>query len=450
MSRAPEHHHREYATDEWVRNLQARVRALEERAPLPGPAGEAGPVGPQGPAGIPGPEGQQGPAGVQGPTGPQGPKGDPQTLAGLGLHVWADGTVHDRPEPVTEPPVVDPGTQTPDGILVPTGPGWTEGDASDRLAAFFGDLPDGATVVFPAQREYTFRRGIVADSDRLTIHGQRAVLRPVGPGGDHASSAFRTKVGRTITGLVIRGLVVQGDNPASRTASAGGQGGYSHAFDLYGAIDPLLEDCEARDTRGDGVCLSDSAFGSSTQATPTMRAVLRRMVIERAGRMGVALVHARDTVLEQPLVRDTAYSAIDIEPDLAHEVNGRLTVRGGRIEDWNWGTDYAQAAILVTRPKDAPGTFRIEGGLDVEGTVFAGRNRRDATQPFVIATWGPIPSKGTLRMVGCSNQGPKVARPVVVAGYDTASVATDNVGFTAPGGTFVTGLPSGATVARNS
>jgi len=62
--------------------LLARIVALEETDPVPGPQGPAGPQGPVGPQGI------QGPAGIAGPQGPQGLKGDkgdtgPQGLQGL-------------------------------------------------------------------------------------------------------------------------------------------------------------------------------------------------------------------------------------------------------------------------------------------------------------------------------------------------------------------------------
>ena len=425
---------------------------IEVPDPVPGPPGPMGPAGPAGADGFDGAAGPPGPAGPMGPAGPQGPKGDPgpiPTLAQLGLVVGADGIVR------ATPPVVDPGTQQPNGTLVPTGPGWTEGDASANLATFFDALPDGATVVFPALREYRFLRGIVIDNDRLTIEGQMAVLRPVGPGGDHASSAIRTKVGRTTTGLVIRKLVVQGDNPASRTATAGRQGGYSHAFDLYGCIDPLLEDCVARDTRGDGVCLSDSSFGASAAGTPTQRAVLRRVTIERAGRMGIASVWARDTIVEGGSVRDTAFSAVDVEPDFKHQVNGQLTLRDVVIDTWNWDPSQIQAGILLTRVEDqyrsdAPaGPFRIDGGLTLERVTFRGSNRRLATYPIVLGVWGPITPKGALRMVGCVNEGTKVPRAVEVSGYLSATV-TDNAGFMTPGGSFSAGLPAGATVARNT
>ena len=79
----------------------ARVAALEAKAPVPGPPGAKGDTGAQGPAGERGETGAQGLPGSQGPTGatgPQGPKGDKGD----------PGTVTPPTEPPVEPPPVEP------------------------------------------------------------------------------------------------------------------------------------------------------------------------------------------------------------------------------------------------------------------------------------------------------------------------------------------------------
>ena len=53
-----------------------RIRSLELRASVPGPAGPTGPTGPTG---------ATGPAGAAGATGPQGPKGDPGGIFFAGI-----------------------------------------------------------------------------------------------------------------------------------------------------------------------------------------------------------------------------------------------------------------------------------------------------------------------------------------------------------------------------
>jgi Collagen triple helix repeat (20 copies) len=67
-------------------NLYRRVKALEERAPVPGPMGPIGPKGEKGnsgPQGLVGPKSEKGDPGPQGPPGQKGEKGDPADIARL-------------------------------------------------------------------------------------------------------------------------------------------------------------------------------------------------------------------------------------------------------------------------------------------------------------------------------------------------------------------------------
>jgi hypothetical protein len=66
--------------DAQLAELISRVEALEQRAPIPGPKGDAGYQGPKGDPGLagpPGPKGEKGDPGLAGPPGPKGEKGDP-------------------------------------------------------------------------------------------------------------------------------------------------------------------------------------------------------------------------------------------------------------------------------------------------------------------------------------------------------------------------------------
>jgi hypothetical protein len=69
-----------------IRKLSGRTKALEARAPIPGPKGDLGPPGPQGdagPQGPRGPKGEKGDPGPQGLAGPMGEKGDAADAACL-------------------------------------------------------------------------------------------------------------------------------------------------------------------------------------------------------------------------------------------------------------------------------------------------------------------------------------------------------------------------------
>jgi hypothetical protein len=140
--------------------LEARVAALEAKAPVPGPRGprgEVGPAGPKGDTGSPGatgavgPQGPQGlqglqgvpgllgPVGPAGPIGPQGPKGDP------------GGT-----PPIEEPPVEEPPTRSSNCFPKPSACGF----------------PDATNTGVPAGTTLTPSGSITASTNGQTISGK--------------------------------------------------------------------------------------------------------------------------------------------------------------------------------------------------------------------------------------------------------------------------------------
>ncbi len=97
------------STAESMIALVARVEAIEQRAAVPGPAGEVGPQGTQGEPGPPGPMGNKGADGVglEGPRGAQGEKGvdgvaGRDGLAGVQGQAGRDGVNGERGLPGTD------------------------------------------------------------------------------------------------------------------------------------------------------------------------------------------------------------------------------------------------------------------------------------------------------------------------------------------------------------
>lgn len=81
-------------------NAFQRIKALEERAPVPGPQGERGDIGEKGDTGEQGPAGADGAAGEPGPIGEAGPAGDvgPQGETGPQGDVGPQGEVGEQGE----------------------------------------------------------------------------------------------------------------------------------------------------------------------------------------------------------------------------------------------------------------------------------------------------------------------------------------------------------------
>lgn len=109
--------------------LSARVTALEDTDPVPGPQGDPGPQGPQGDPGPQGPAGAMGPPGApgpQGPAGPTGPQGNDGAVGATGPAGPQGPAGNDGADGATGPQ----GAQGPagnDGAVGATGPAGPQG-----------------------------------------------------------------------------------------------------------------------------------------------------------------------------------------------------------------------------------------------------------------------------------------------------------------------------------
>lgn len=382
--RVPTHKHAEYATDEWIRNLRtelrdadaalaARITALERFDPVPGPPG------PQGEAGPPGPKGDTGATGPMGPQGVAGPAGKDSPLADLpALYVWADNTVRTVP-----PPVVDPGTQTPDGKVVPASVTTISG-----LQSFVNAQSDGSLILLGAGRRYTGAQGLDFTGRRdLTFDGQGtevgyghtggAAVVSTGPWGQVTSACFYHR-GTPCERVTFRRLTAEGSSPSSGTgayasASAGQGGGeYAMGWALYGATGVTIDHCIADRNKGDGVYLAKHGSQWTTDV------VIRDSTIRRNGRMGLGIIASDGLTTQRVLFEDICYSPIDYEPNQSGE-----GARGVHLHEddvfgtYSWDNTHGEGTIVFLTGSSAA-TFT--GSLTVRRPVIRGRNRAFPTR----------------------------------------------------------------------
>lgn len=126
-----------------------RIKALEERAPIPGErgekgetgdAGEQGPAGENGAAGEPGPQGEPGPIGNEGPPGeigPQGEVGEPGPQGEVGPQgepgeQGPQGEPGEKGEPGEPGPQGEKGDQGSPGVTGATGPQGEPGPQGEK------------------------------------------------------------------------------------------------------------------------------------------------------------------------------------------------------------------------------------------------------------------------------------------------------------------------------
>lgn len=371
--------------------------------------------------------------GPQGPAGPQGPKGDPgpiPTLAQLGLTVGADGIVR------ATPPVVDPGTQEPEGVTVPTGQGWTEGDARTNLQGFVAALSPGATAVFPEGRRYTVSDTVLLPlgSRDLTLSG-KATLATSNPSTAILSSPFdiRSTTARAQR-ITVRGLTFEGTGSSSGEKQTG--------IVTFGWDGLTVEDARFLHLRGDGICLRDSSYEQNDAGFPTRNVVVRDSHFDDISRCTIAGIWAQyvtieDTFLGRACIGSPS-SVLDIEPNLPRSVNGWWTMR--RLTFGTADQVVTRHAFTLTRPSNIAGTFRYLGDLVMEDCEFAFAIPNSSSYFDIGVYWGPI-VKEQGRLILRRNRRTANARPYPFAhvkDWRDGGVITDQTGFRSTVGTAVT------------
>jgi hypothetical protein len=220
------------------------------------------------------------------------------------------------------------GLVTPIGETAPTGaatvvpvPGTIDStgtaDVTGPLNAFFAGLAPGSTVMFPPGSRYRVE-GVLLLLDRhdLTIEGNGSTVfaRTDGSGVAPPRAGYRAYWPRRrehwhirdSTDVTLRNFTVQGANPrAGATPEAyvpalEGQAGVA----ISRSNNVVLDSMRIQDTYGDFVWIT----GASSNVT------IRRGTFLRSGRQGIAIVNARDVLVEDNNIRDVARSVFDLEP----------------------------------------------------------------------------------------------------------------------------------------
>ncbi len=205
-------------------------------------------------------------------------------------------------------------------------------DVTDELNRFFAELPEGATVRFPAGAKYRIDGTVVLEDRRnITITGNGALFRAFDPGEDHGKQEnysgwkktrnrahFRISGGRNI---VIRNVEVHGAHP-----DAGKSGTYDynreaqHGFDIVGAENCTVENVTVHDVYGDCVYVAKSRG-----------VIIRDSKLTRCGRQGIAVGTGEDVLIENNEIADSRRGIIDIEPYGKEWSTGNIRIIGNRL-----------------------------------------------------------------------------------------------------------------------
>jgi hypothetical protein len=185
-------------------------------------------------------------------------------------------------------------------------------DVTADLQALFDRTPDGGVVQLQAGADYRVEGTLVIKDRRdLRIEGNGARIFAT-------TTAHRTRYHLRLVGgsdLVVRNLEVQGANPHAGDDDRGyvPELEAQHGISLDGVTDVELVGVYVHDTYGDlvyvGMHPDDSRWSQGVWVHDS--------VFARSGRQGIAVVAARDVVIEHNVLTDMRRATIDLEPSAA-------------------------------------------------------------------------------------------------------------------------------------
>jgi len=237
-------------------------------------------------------------------------------------------------------------------------------NAAGALATFLASVPDGSTVVFGAGGVYRLDSALrLVGRRNLVLDGNRATLRATGTSGNPGDSPFLLK---SSTGITIRDFTLTGNNPDAGTAA-------SHHLDrqnqggvlVYGGGDVLIEDTTIRGTWGDCVYVGADAGVWADGVT------YRDSTCERNGRVGIALIAARNVLVERVHFDQISMHVLDIEPDDASQGAIGVTFRDNTVG--TYGLTPLFSGFLFAADGAAGSTVRnvtVTGNTVTGSTLF--------------------------------------------------------------------------------
>jgi hypothetical protein len=229
-------------------------------------------------------------------------------------------------------------------------------DVTVELNAWLADVPNGATIEFPAGARYRIDDTVLIEGkEDLTIDGKGVFFQCFDPGEDHEKKTSyggwkrtRSKAHIRITKckrIQVRDIEVHGAHP-----DPGRKGTYDdnreaqHGFDLVHLEDCKLENVNVHDVYGDCVYISNAT-----------RVVVADSTLKRCGRQGIAVGTANDVLIEDNEIADSRRGIIDVEPYGERWAASNIRIIGNRLG----------GSRLLLLPMGGSGTL---------GTVFVADN----------------------------------------------------------------------------
>jgi hypothetical protein len=182
-------------------------------------------------------------------------------------------------------------------------------DVTQSLNQWIAGIPDSSVVVLPRHGCYRLDGTLtIQNRHNLTIRGRGTTFRAI-TSGDLERRHIRIIDGSNIR---ISRVIVRGANPNAGLGDNAWDPGraFQHAFTFNGVQGAVLNRVKAYDVFGDFVYI-----GSNYARVPSRHIKILHSTFDRNGRQGIAIVSARDVLIEGNTIANVRQAVIDLEPN---------------------------------------------------------------------------------------------------------------------------------------
>ena len=291
-----------------------------------------------------------------------------------------------------------PAPTTPTGSNVYTVPSGIDGSGNSNVSAalqnFVNSVPSGTSsnpsiIVFPTGKIYQINPGInLSNRSNLTFWGYGATLRPLGPGTDSASSAFRFF---NSDNMKILGFTIRGNHTDMSTLSDG-----ESLMGIYLRDDSdnaEVADNRIIDVHADGIFVY--VFGQPACDNWNFH----HNLIENPGRMGITTNEGSGKI-EYNIIRGVAMFSIDSEdqnpsnPKNGGNKNlGPVVIANNWFDGWEQYDRYSTHAVVSDYGIE---NFETIHDITIENNLFTGGDMGTRSIEYddtdgMISFWGNTP-----------------------------------------------------------
>jgi len=223
-------------------------------------------------------------------------------------------------------------------------------DASAALNAWIATVPDGSTIVFPADGIYRLDDGIrLTNRHNLTFVGNGAELRANGSAGTHTDTPFA--LWGADSGITISGFTIVGNNPSGLYTPAAGEN--LMGITIFGATDVEIFDNVIRNTWGDCVYVtsSEDEFGNRTWSEDIS---IHDNDCSAIGRMGIAIIAAERVQIERNSFTQMSLDVLDIEPDWPNQGATDIEFNDNAVGTYAHSDLYRSHMVSIVGNAQAP------------------------------------------------------------------------------------------------